>query len=127
MEAHSFSQEFKTYGLVLAGLLALTVVTVGAASFDFGAANVVVALLIASAKASLVALYFMHLRYDKPINAVIFLVGVFMLALFLVLTLIDVGTRETFRPANLAPPAGASVVAPAPTESAGDAEQPAGH
>lgn len=51
----------KTYGLVLLALLVLTVITVQASYFDFGPWNTVVALLIASAKGSLVALFFMHL------------------------------------------------------------------
>jgi hypothetical protein len=55
----------------------------------------------------------MHLRHDRPINAVIFLIGVVVLALFLIFTLIDVGTRATPRPANLAPPSGGPA-APAP-------------
>jgi cytochrome c oxidase subunit 4 len=42
-----------------------------------------------TAKAALVALYFMHLRYDRPLHALIFLIGLVMLTLFLALTMID--------------------------------------
>ncbi|HCD99836.1 MAG TPA: cytochrome oxidase subunit IV, partial [Armatimonadetes bacterium] len=76
----------KTYGLVLLALLVLTVITVQASYFDFGAWNTVVALIIASAKGSLVALFFMHLRHDK-FNAVIFVGGLLFLAIFLIWTL----------------------------------------
>jgi len=53
----------KIYGAVLAALLFLTVLTVGASYIHFGSgmANVIIALVIASLKASLVALFFMHL------------------------------------------------------------------
>ena len=43
----------------------LTGITVGAAYIDLGSGNVVVALIIATGKASLVALFFMHLRWEK--------------------------------------------------------------
>jgi len=49
-----------------------------------------VALGIATIKASLVAAYFMHLRYDNPLNAVLFIFGLLFVALFVGLTLMDV-------------------------------------
>lgn len=93
----------KTYGAVLGALLVLTVVTVLASYVDFGAFNTVVALIIASIKGSLVALFFMHLRHDK-FNAVVFLGGLLFLAVFLIWTLFDIGTRTTVLPANLKAP-----------------------
>lgn len=83
----------KTYAAVLGALLVLTIVTVQASYLDFGSMNTVVALLIATAKASLVALFFMHLRHDKKFNLVIFLLSFVFLALFLVYTLDDLSTR----------------------------------
>ncbi len=75
---------------VIGILLFLTVVTVAAAQVDLGGgANVVVAVLIASVKAAFVALYFMHLRWDKPFNAFILLLSIFFLALFLGFALLD--------------------------------------
>ena len=67
----------KLYGMVLGALLVLTVITVAASMIDSGSAmtNVIIAMLIASIKASLVALFFMHLRWDKPMSAIIFCVG----------------------------------------------------
>jgi cytochrome c oxidase subunit 4 len=104
----------KLYGAVLAALLVLTCITVAASYVDFGAAsvNVVVALTIASIKGSLVALYFMHLRYDKPLNSVIFVSGLFFLALMLMLTLIDAGSRDNIPYWNAKPPAGGAAVTP---------------
>jgi cytochrome c oxidase subunit IV len=74
---------------VFAVLLALTFTTVAATWFDFGGWALAIALGIATVKASLVALYFMHLRYDNPFYAVIFLTALLFLALFLSLTLLD--------------------------------------
>lgn len=60
---------FQTYVKVFGTLLVLTVITVLVAKFvDFGVFNFVVAMLIASVKAGLVALYFMHLRYENPLT-----------------------------------------------------------
>ena len=74
---------------VFGALLALTALTVAVSYVDFGALNLLVAIGVATVKVSLVALYFMHLRYDSPFNAVVFLIGVAFLALFLAITLLD--------------------------------------
>jgi len=74
---------------VFAALMVLTVLTVAAAELDLRSANLLIALGIATLKASLVALYFMHLRYDNPFNALIFVAGLLFLAVFLALTLLD--------------------------------------
>ncbi len=94
-----------TYRKVLGTLLALTVITVLAAGMNVGAMNAVIALTIASIKATLVALFFMHLRHDKPMNAVIFVAGVGILAIFLMLTYLDEGQR-TPQPVRQTPVAG---------------------
>ena len=74
---------------VFAVLMVLTGATVAATWIDLGAWNLAIALGIATLKAALVALYFMHLRYDHPLNALIFVVALAFLALFLSLTLLD--------------------------------------
>src|SRR5207244_3019793 len=71
------------YTKTLGALLILTIITVAAASFDFGNGNVVIALTIASIKATLVALFFMHLAHEKPMNGVIAAAGFLFLAIFL--------------------------------------------
>ena len=93
----------KVYAGVLAALLVLTGLTVTAAGIDFGAYNTVIALAIAAMKASLVALFFMHLRHDK-FNSVVFLGGLFFLAIFLIFTLFDINSRVTVLPVNLKEP-----------------------
>jgi cytochrome c oxidase subunit 4 len=112
----------KTYLAILIILLCLTGLTVAAAGVDFGSGNVVIALTIASVKAILVALFFMHLRYEKPVNGVIAAAGFLFLGLFLMFTLLDAGSRDNLQPVNLRPPlppptapaAGAPGAAPAP-------------
>ena len=84
----------------LLALLFLTLLTVGASYIDFGSGNVVIALFIATIKASLVALFFMHLRWDKPINGIIAVAGFLFLGIFLMFDFIDFGTRNNLQPVN---------------------------
>ena len=74
---------------VFAALIVLTVLTVAVSYFDFGAVNLLVALGVATVKATLVALYFMHLLYDKPFNLIVFVIGIAFLGLFLAITMLD--------------------------------------
>ena len=74
---------------VFAALVLLTILTVVAAQFSFGAWEVWVSLGIATVKAVLVAVYFMHLRYDSPFNALVFVSAIVFVALFLAFTLMD--------------------------------------
>lgn len=52
---------------VLIALLVLTVITVGVSKIEMGAWNIVVAMLVASIKAGIVGLFFMHLKYENPL------------------------------------------------------------
>lgn len=70
-------------------LMVLTVMTVAASYIPFGPYNLVVAIGIAVVKASLVVLYFMHLRYDNPFNAIVFVGSLIFVALFMFLSLTD--------------------------------------
>jgi cytochrome c oxidase subunit IV len=106
---HAHSEEIhvhggpKVYAAVLGGLLVLTVITVGASYIDWGGGlvNVIIAMLIASMKASLVALFFMHLRWDRPISAIIFCSSLFFLGLFLIGCYTDNIARPPTEPTNL--------------------------
>lgn len=106
----------KLYAAVLAALLALTIITVTAAGINFGSpsVNVVIAMVIATIKASLVVLFFMHLKYDRPINGLIFLSGVFFLGLFLTFCILDTGARPNIVPANKKEPDPPSLKVAAP-------------
>jgi cytochrome c oxidase subunit 4 len=70
-------------------LLLLTAATVVASRLELGALNVVVALAIAGAKATLVALYFMHLRYQGRFQAVVLASAVFFAALLVGFVVFD--------------------------------------
>lgn len=70
-------------------LLVLTVVTVAVRWVDLGEINIAIALGIAALKATLVALFFMHLRWDKPFNSFTFVGSVVFVALFMAFALID--------------------------------------
>jgi cytochrome c oxidase subunit IV len=74
---------------VFAALAVLTVVTVTVSRFDFGEYNLVIALAIAVVKASLVVLIFMHMRWEKPFNAIVFVGCLIFVGLFIGLTLAD--------------------------------------
>lgn len=71
-------------------LLVLTLATVLATKIDFGAnINLAVAMVIAVTKASLVILFFMHLRYDKLFHTVVFISAILAASLFVGFTLMD--------------------------------------
>ena len=76
---------FGVWGL----LMVLTVVTVLAATLDLGAFDIWVAMGIATVKALAVALYFMHLRYDRPFHRTILVASLLFVLLFIALTWID--------------------------------------
>ncbi len=70
-------------------LLVLTLLTVWIASFDFGAANIGIAMGIACLKASLVVLFFMHLRWDRPFHSFVFVGSIFFVGIFISFALSD--------------------------------------
>ncbi|MBL9079305.1 MAG: cytochrome C oxidase subunit IV family protein [Planctomycetes bacterium] len=79
---------------VLVALLILTVITVGASRIDFGSANMLIAMAIASIKASLVIAIFMHVKWDTAINRIVFLSSFLFLSLLFIFTLADHATRR---------------------------------
>jgi cytochrome c oxidase subunit IV len=83
----------KIYVVILLALLLGTYLTVSAAMRDFGPWNIVIALTIATTKATLVVLYFMHLRYSPKRTQLIIICGMFWLAVMLFMTLSDYITR----------------------------------
>ena len=91
------------YTITLVVLLILTAITVGASYINFGEGNVVIALFIATVKGVIVALIFMHLLHDKPVNAVIAVAGFIFLGIFLLFDFLDVGSRTNPQPINLHP------------------------
>ncbi|MBX9766752.1 MAG: cytochrome C oxidase subunit IV family protein [Bdellovibrionales bacterium] len=90
---------FAMYMKVFWALIALTVVTVFTAKFvHFGShtANIVVAMVIALVKATLVVLFFMHQKYETQINRLVFGAAFGTLVLLIFFVAVDLNTRITF-------------------------------
>jgi cytochrome c oxidase subunit 4 len=81
------------YYWVFAALMIGTAITVGAAFVDLGALNNVVMLAIAITKATLVVLFFMHVRWSTRLTWVIAASGFFWLLILFGLTMQDYLTR----------------------------------
>ena len=88
----------KVYIGIFLVLMVLTAVTVAVAYVNLGELNKVVALGIASFKATLVVLYFMHVKYASRLTKLIVVTGFFFLAILLGMTMIDYGSREWVNP-----------------------------
>lgn len=91
-------------GILLAtfgGLMVLTFITVAATWVDLGSFNIWLALFIAVIKASLVGLYFMHLRWDSPFNSIVLIASLFFVAIFIGIAVLD---SKEYRP-DYHPPA----------------------
>jgi cytochrome c oxidase subunit IV len=76
---------FATFG----ALMILTIFTVMATWVNLGAFNIWLALFIAVIKGSLVAMYFMHLRWDNPFNGIVLIAALFFVALFIGVVVLD--------------------------------------
>jgi cytochrome c oxidase subunit IV len=88
---HVLSYGFLT-GIFLA-LMALTATTIAVAQIDLGFLNVVVALTVASVKASLVIFFFMHLKYENRLIKTMVLTAFVLLAICIGFTFFDIGPR----------------------------------
>jgi cytochrome c oxidase subunit 4 len=93
---HGHIESAKNYVLVFAGLIILTVATTAVAFVDLGALNVAVALGIATCKALLVALFFMHVKQSSQLTKLILIGALLWLAIMIGFTLADFGTRGLF-------------------------------
>jgi cytochrome c oxidase subunit IV len=91
VHVHIASAQF--YWGIFGALVFLTFVTVLVSYYDFGSANIVIAMIVATMKAALVATFFMHLRHDKLFNTLTFLAAFLFLAIFILLTYDDIGRR----------------------------------
>lgn len=74
---------------VFVALLGLTFLTVAVTYVDLGPLNIVIALGVATIKAALVVLFFMHLFWDKPLNSIVFVLTIAFVGVFLAFTIID--------------------------------------
>ncbi len=91
-EHHGFAHPAPVWQLlaVFFALVGLTILTVFQATLDLGNMELIISLFIATIKAALVILFFMHMLHDKPLNAIIFLSSFVFVALFIGFTLMDV-------------------------------------
>lgn len=89
--SHVFS--YTTLSRVLLALLAMTGVTVAASYVDLGRLNVWVALAIASVKAGLVLMVFMHMKYEGRLLKLSFLSTIGFLSLMIGFTFWDIAFR----------------------------------
>ncbi|MBI5869267.1 MAG: cytochrome C oxidase subunit IV family protein [candidate division Zixibacteria bacterium] len=85
---------FRILVAVWLALMVLTVVTVEVVYIDLGNLNLYLAMAIATVKGALVALYFMHLRYDRPFHAIVFVTALVFVLLFVSLVLTDSGQYQ---------------------------------
>jgi cytochrome c oxidase subunit 4 len=84
----------KVYILVGAALLTLTAITAWVSWIDLGAWSAAVAIIIATIKASLVVLFFMHIKYERQAMVYVWLAaGLFWFVILLLLSMTDFGTR----------------------------------
>ena len=119
VHVHIASNRF--YVGIFAALIFLTIATVKVSYYDFGSANILIALVIATMKAGLVAAFFMHLRHDKLFNTLAFLASFLFLGIFILLTYDDVGVRARSRndySQKVDPPSGLPAPGGAPATSA---------
>jgi cytochrome c oxidase subunit 4 len=92
MSEHIMSSKF--YYTIWITLLVLTVVTAAVSFVDLGPLNTVVALVIATVKALLVVLFFMHVKYtSEKLTEIVIISAVFWLFLLLSLSMADYATR----------------------------------
>ena len=82
------------YLKVFAALMVLLILTLAAAAIDLGPFNIVIAMTIAVAKALLVVLYFMHLRWSTKLVQLFAGAALYWLAILFVLTLNDYMSRQ---------------------------------
>ena len=82
-----------TYLTIFTALMVLSAITVGAAFLNLGSFNPIVALAIACIKATLVILYFMHVKYSSKLTKLTVVLSLFFVAILFAETLMDYATR----------------------------------
>ena len=92
----------KVYFAIFAALMVLTAVTVAVAYVDLGALNTFVALAVAVTKATLVILFFMHVKYSSRLTKITVVMSLFFVVILFAETLMDYATRGM--PDGIPPP-----------------------
>jgi cytochrome c oxidase subunit 4 len=86
-------REVRAYAFTFVALLLLLALTVEAARHDLGRWNFIVAVAIATVKALLIVLLFMHVRHSPPLTRIVVVAGIVWLAILFALTFADFSTR----------------------------------
>ena len=89
MEKNHHIVSYKTYLVILVALLILTGISVAITRVELGPLSVTAALLLASAKSTLVLIYFMHLKFDSKIFAIMVGLVLFVFVVVIVITFLD--------------------------------------
>ena len=96
-EHHNHITPVSTYLMVFAGLLVLMALTVYVGYADFGPFDKAVTLIVAICKASLIMLFFIHLRHSSGLVWIFGTMGFFFLIIMLLLSLGDYAARGTIQ------------------------------
>jgi cytochrome c oxidase subunit 4 len=94
IECHEHVSPMSTYVKVLGALFVLTGLTYAVSFADLGPASLTVAMIVAFAKATLVCMFFMHLKYDDRYHVFVFLSTVIFVAIFFLFTIFDLNSRD---------------------------------
>jgi cytochrome c oxidase subunit 4 len=92
-ETQNHSIGYGTYIMVWLGLVALTAITVSVAGLNLGNITIVVALLIAAIKSTMVGNYFMHLKFEHKVFKVFVVVCIVTFIILFILTFSDLSFR----------------------------------
>jgi cytochrome c oxidase subunit 4 len=116
IEVHEHVSPVSSYLKVFGGLLVLTALTYAVSYMNLGTASLTVAMIVAFIKATLVCMYFMHLRYDERYHVFVFLSTILFVGIFFTITLFDLNSRDrineeqdTFFQRTYAPEAGVAL------------------
>ena len=106
-----------TYYTIFGGLMILTGITVATAFVNLGSFNFPVAISIAITKATLVILFFMHVKYSSRLTKMIVGIAFFFLGILLLLTLTDYGSRGWYASSRGTTTAGTQVTVTGPNQA----------
>jgi len=84
---------YRTYLFILLTLLTFTALSILVTSYDLGPLAVSAALLFATAKTTLVFMYFMHLKFDQRIYSIMVSVVLLLFIIVIVITFLDYSFR----------------------------------
>lgn len=93
IENHEHISPLSAYVKVLSALFVLTAITYGVSFADLGPASLWVALGVAFVKATLVCMFFMHLKYDDRYHVFVFLSSLLFVGIFFTFTIFDIVSR----------------------------------